>query len=233
MRLKKAIIFDCDGTLIDSEEAHFMSWNFALKKQNMEPYSFEEYRHFVGGAIDKTAYLFAEKREKLCPEKLIEDKKEHFISLRQKGLLGILPTVQFVRRLSARKRQLGLKLAIASAAHTEEILFHVRHLGIESAFDVILSGVDDLADYFDEEGVNKPKPYIYLEVAKRLACLPAECVVVEDSSTGVKAAVDAGCTVIAVPNKYTQNHDLSCAHLQIASFENVSADTWPFFEMGL
>lgn len=225
---KKAIIFDCDGTLVDSEEAHFAAWNFALQKQEVPTLPFEEYVVYVGGAVDKTAKLLSIKNQRLCPQMLIKDKNEYFIFLRQRGLAEISSTIAFIRQLASKKEALGLKLAIASAAHREEVLFHVKKLGIESAFDLILSGVDDLTCYSDPEGVNKPKPYIYLEAAKRLSCLPSQCVVVEDSCHGIRAGVDAGCTVIAVPNKYTSQQDLSSAHLRIKSFDEVSIDKWPF-----
>src|SRR5262249_53665661 len=114
------------------------------------------------------------------------------------------------------------KLAVASGARKEEILQNLKSLNIEHYFDVILSGRDDLSEYQDLEGTNKPKPYVYLKVAQELGFKPEECVAIEDSRTGVTSAVKPGCFTIAVPNDYTQQHDLSHAHMKIKSFEGLS-----------
>lgn len=71
-------------------------------------------------------------------------------------------------------------------------------------FDVIVS-VADLAEYTDLEGINKPKPYIYLQTAKLLGLHPEQCAAIEDSRTGISSAVNAGCISVAVRNAYTPN----------------------------
>ena len=91
-------------------------------------------------------------------------------------------------------------MGLASASPKDEILLNLQQHQIEHLFDVIISGKDDLSEYNDPEGVNKPKPYIYLHAAKLLDISPQQCVVIEDSRSGVTAGVDAGCFVIAVPN---------------------------------
>jgi beta-phosphoglucomutase-like phosphatase (HAD superfamily) len=93
-------------------------------------------------------------------------------------------------------------------------------------FDLILSGHDDLKDYFDSEGTNKPKPYIYLHTAKLLGIAPSQCVVIEDSSSGVSAAVDAGCFTIAIPNAFTKQQDLSRVHLRIQSLDKMDIENF-------
>lgn len=110
-------------------------------------------------------------------------------------------------------------------------MINLRNLEIEKYFDLVLSGHDDLDEYKhkDPEGVNKPKPYIYLHAAKLLGVKPYECVVIEDSQSGVVAAENAGCIAVAVPNSFTKNQDLSHAHLKIESFANISVSD--FFHM--
>ncbi len=138
-------------------------------------------------------------------------------------------TVAFALRLFQEKKKRGLKFGVASGARKKEILLHLKAIGINTFFDVILSGKDDLSEYRDSEGTNKPKPYVYLKTAKMLGLIPEECIAIEDSGIGIKAAVSAGCFTIAVPNAFTKAHDLSRAHLQIDSFAGISVDA--FFSM--
>lgn len=183
--------------------------------------SLEEYYNYVGKPAPAVALLFAEKVKKDITHQILESKREHYRSLQTTGHPPIQATVDFLHRLVREKERLNLKLGVASAAKKSEILANLRHLGIEHLFDIILSGQDDLEGYTDPEGVNKPKPYIYLHAAKILNLTPAECVVIEDSHAGVTAGVDAGCFTIAVPNAYTQHHDFSHAHALIDSFEGL------------
>ena len=92
---------------------------------------------------------------------------------------------------------------------------------MENAFDLVISGSDDLDDYVDAEGKNKPKPYIYIEASKRLNILPEFCLVFEDTTAGVDAAADAGMIPIAVPNQFTLNHDFSKAIRVFSSYEEL------------
>jgi beta-phosphoglucomutase len=114
-------------------------------------------------------------------------------------------------------------LALASSAPKEEILVNLKQMGLENAFDLIISGSDDLREYVDAEGTNKPKPYIYIESAKRLGISPACCLVFEDTKAGVDAAARAGMVAVAVPNQFTLTHDFSNAHQVISSYEEFSS----------
>lgn len=224
----RAVIFDCDGTLVDSEYSHYLAWRYALQKQGSD-LALEDYHLFVGKPGEKSALFFAEQLGKDCADELIKDKRDYFFTLLLAGVPPIEATVDFVHRLAKEKETLGLKLAIASAAKREEIKIHLKNLKIEEYFDVIVSGQNDLGDYCDPEGTNKPKPYVYLQTAKVLGVDPSECVVIEDSQPGVVAAADAGCLTIAVPNAFTVKQDLSRAHIRLESFENMSVAD--FFQM--
>jgi HAD superfamily hydrolase (TIGR01509 family) len=212
----KAIIFDCDGTLVDSEEAHLESWRRTLQKRGHE-LTLEQCLLYTGKSSAVIAKLISESIGCNCPDEILKEKRAHYKELHEKGLPPIEATVDFLKRLAKEKDRLGLKLGVASAAIKAEILSNLRHLEVEDLFDVILSGQDDLADYSDPEGVNKPKPYIYLHAAKLLNVSPAECIVIEDSMTGILSGKTAGCITIAVPNQVTAMQDLSAADLRIES----------------
>jgi len=218
----KAIIFDCDGTLVDSEEAHHSAWEKTLQNRGHD-LTLDQRILFTGKTAPVIAKLISESHG-FDPDEILAEKRAHYRELHQRGLPPIEGTVDFAKRLAKEKERLGLKLGIASAGIKSDILSYLHHLGIEHLFDVIISGHDDLEEYMDPEGVNKPKPYVYLHAAKLLNVLPAECVAIEDSWTGVASSSAAGCITIAIPNRFTEMHDLSAATLKMDSLSEISVD---------
>lgn len=225
----KAVIFDCDGTLIETEEIIFKAWHHAFQKQGYEltkqEYLFLIKKHALAGlpaAHTTFAKIGADLIGHDCAQELYNAMSSLCNDLRSSGYPPIEATVEFLHRLAKEKEKLGIKLGLASGGKKHLILIHLRNLGIEKYFDVILSGFDDLVDYVDSEGTNKPKPYIYLHAAKLLGVSPNECVAIEDSRAGVTSAVSAGCLCIAVPNTYTMDQDLSHAALKLESFSGIS-----------
>lgn len=225
----RGIIFDCDGTLVDSEETHYLAWRNVLQELGhlLEEQFYID--HFCGVGDIEAAERVGALLGWNDLDELIRRKNNAFDVYRRAGIRPIPETVAFALRLFKEKEKRGLKFGLASGARKEEILHHLTGIGINSFFDVILSGKDDLSEYRDPEGTNKPKPYVYLKTAKMLGFVPEECIAIEDSRIGIKAAVSAGCFTIAVPNAFTKHHDLSQAHLQIDSFAGISVDE--FFAM--
>lgn len=217
----KAILFDCDGTLVDSEYAHYLGWKHALNHLGGD-LTLEEYPQYAGKSGGKIAESLAGKLGTDSADLILEMKRAYYLNLCDAGLPPIEHTINFLKALVLEKESLGIKIGVCSAARKEEILSHLRHLEIDQLFDVILSGQEDLDEYSDPEGVNKPKPYIYLHAAKLLGVSPQEAVVIEDSGPGALAGVSAGCFTIAVPNAYTKHHDFSRTHWQLDSFSGMS-----------
>jgi beta-phosphoglucomutase len=219
----KAVLFDCDGTLVDSEYAHFTSWRKALNDLGSD-LTLEDYYQYVGKSAETNARLLAEKVGTDCAELLLKNKREYYRDFCIVGLPPIVATIDFLKLLASKKRQLGIKIGVCSAARKEEIIFHLKHLKIDDLFDIVLSGQEDLCEYSDPEGVNKPKPYIYLHAMKMLDVLPEETIVIEDSASGARAGVSAGCFTIAIPNDFTKDHDFSHTQWQVKSFAGMSID---------
>ncbi len=212
----KAVIFDCDGTLIDSEALQFVAWQQALRERGGD-LEWETYVAYAGKSAHEIARQFALLIGSEDAEGILASRRSHFHEIKKQGCPAIASTVEWVRKLAGQKEERGLQLGVASAARREEIFDHLERLAITHLFDVILSGQDDLAAYNDPTGVNKPKPYIYLHAAKLLDLFPHQCLVIEDSATGVAAAIAAGCPTIAVPNHCTRHQDLSAATLCLES----------------
>ena len=220
----KAVIFDCDGVLVDNGNAYFLDWQHAMRTQGFElmPVEFWEFMHrndLVGypNADPKILDFCCSLLGKDCREALQREKDAFSKALHDRGFPPIDATVAFVKKLSEQKTLHHCKLAVASASGKERILSNLRRFGIEECFDLVVSGQDDLKHVSDPEGVNKPKPYIYEYAAMRLSAKPSECVVIEDSKTGVRAAVSAGCFTIAIPTEATCKQDLSLAQVQMES----------------
>lgn len=207
---KIGIIFDCDGTLIDSEYYHFLSWQEALLKRGCD-LTEEEYFLLSGKSAIYISEKLFEKAKVDSAEMICEDKKEAYRRLQKNGIPSIDRTIKFVHQLAKYKEELGIKLGLASAGYKDEIMINLDHLGLIDVFDVIISGMDDLNHFQDPEGVNKPKPYIYLHTARLLGLDPSQCVVFEDSANGLLASVRAGMITFAVPNNFTKHHDFSSA----------------------
>jgi HAD superfamily hydrolase (TIGR01509 family) len=204
------IIFDCDGTLIDSEHAYYLSWQEALKARGSS-ITLEEYSTFAGYCGAHIAQKLHERVNVDSAEAILEHTRKAFRETHKHAVTPIERMLNFVRQLAQQKQKLNLKMGVASAAGKEELLFNLERQGLIEIFDIIVSGKDDLQDYSDPEGVNKPKPYIYLHAAHLLGLHPSRCVAFEDSGPGVLAAVRAGVLTFAVPNTFTRNHDFSPA----------------------
>ncbi len=223
-----AVIFDCDGTLVASEEAHMEAWKRTLRNRGLE-FTEERKSLCVGQSDIDTARLLAEGIRPGCANEILAEKRTHYLALSQGGLPPIDGAVDFVWRLAKERARLGFKMGVASAALKVEIESHLLNLGIRDLFEVVLSGCEDLLDYNDPEGVNKPKPYIYLRAAKLLGVHPTRCIAIEDSYTGVTSAAAAGCITVAVPNHFTKHHDLSKATVRIDTLADLTVER--FLEM--
>lgn len=223
----RAVLFDCDGTLVDSEHTRYLAWKYAMQELGGDLEALEYWQYSGKSAETISRKLSA--RTSGTAEEIIASMRKHYKVLSKNGFSPIAPTVDFLKTLAAKKDVLGIRLGVCSAAHREDTLFHLHHLGIAPLLDVVLSGHEDLTEYSDPEGVNKPKPYIYLHAMKLLHVLPQQTIVIEDSGAGVSAGVSAGCFTIAIPNEYTRWQDLSHSHLSLESFSGM--DIEQFFKL--
>jgi beta-phosphoglucomutase len=213
----KAIIFDCDGVLVDTEYLKFLAWQKSLASID-EILSIEEYKTLAGYSSKKIVERLQIIKNRPIPEEVFHLRRMEYQKLQEKGVLPIKEMVEFVKYLFQEKNGLGIKLGLASSAPRNEIIFNLKQIGLDQSFDLILSGTEDLNGYADLNGKNKPKPYIYIEVSKRLNIAPNYCLVFEDMEAGIEAAALAGMIAIAVPNWITREQDFSNAKKIINCF---------------
>ncbi|MDM8530420.1 HAD family phosphatase [Anaerolineales bacterium HSG25] len=183
-----AVIFDFDGTILDSEKAHLRAYQALGQVLGYVIPDEEYFANFVGKTdLEILDYMIKRSGQDVTFETLFEQKKRRFMDYLQAGeVTPIAGVVEFVTHLVEQ----SLPLAIASNAVIAEIEEGVSQLGLRDCFQFMLS-VESTTN-------GKPAPDIYLMAAEQLGVEPASCLVYEDSLTGIQAAVSAGMRVVAV-----------------------------------
>lgn len=185
MATSRGILWDMDGVLVDTGQAHYQSWAEVLSTYDIA-FSREFFRDTFG--MNNTGVLTNLLGKNLTPElraEIANRKEEEFRRLVQ-GRVQPLPGV--LDWLSYLKGE-GFRMGVASSAPPANIDALVDDLEIRHSFDALVSGVDM---------PGKPDPALFLEVARRIDVPPKGCVVVEDAIAGVQAAKRAGMACIAV-----------------------------------
>ena len=210
----RAVIFDLDGTLVQTERLKALSYARAVAE--LRPGAFTEqdvvevFRDVVGRSRDEVAValmarfaLHAAAKARV-PEFGVSAPWQVLIQLRLRYYEAMLADPEVLRTsqwphnvvLLHAVRQMGCKTGLASMSYCDQVRRVLRVLALEDAFDFIATR-DDV-----EHG--KPDPEIYLLVAQQLNVPPRECLVIEDSPVGVRAAISAGMDVIAVTTPFTR-----------------------------
>lgn len=211
----KALFFDVDGTLADTEaRGHLPAYNRAFRELGLEwqwSTSFyrkllalpgggrERLRHFVShyGASLKSFDRTAERDRESFVATLHEAKSRHFQRLVEEGSV---PPRSGVRRLMREADASGLRIAIvtnASRRTLEPILLHVLGEGLRGCIELIVSGEDATR--------KKPAPDLYRRALELMSLAPEETVAIEDSAMGVEAARAAGIAAMVTVNAYTSH----------------------------
>jgi HAD superfamily hydrolase (TIGR01509 family) len=123
-----------------------------------------------------------------------------------------------VKKILAQASELGLRLAVASMATSRAINLVVENLGIKQYFQSLTSG--------EEIQNGKPAPDIFLLAAKRLSSSAANCLVIEDTINGIRAAKSAGMQCVAIPCQATKYQDHSEADLRLNSLDELDISHW-------
>lgn len=184
-----AVIFDCDGTLVDSMPAHFEAWCEAMALHGAKGVLKEDVFYAMGGRPTKdiVVELNAEYGLKLDPASVALAKREAF--LRKLSSLTLIEEVaDFARSLLKRH----IPMAIATGGTRMVIEKTLQAVNVSDWFEEVVTA--------DEVPIGKPAPDIYLHAAKLLGVAPTRCLALEDAPAGIMSAQIAGMTVVAVPS---------------------------------
>ncbi len=219
----RAILFDFNGVLADDETPHLLCFQQALQEHGLSLTKDEYYGTYLGMDERSCTEALLRKEEGRCDigrhQAIIQRKADLFRDYTAKHKPELFPgVVRFVKAARARHR-----LAIASGGRREQVDDALRDTAIERDFDVIVSA-DDCA-------IGKPDPAIYLLTLKllngrepRSPLLKAEeCLVIEDSRAGIRAAKAADMAVLALATTYPADR-LTEAHLVLPSLDGVAPE---------
>ena len=187
----KAAIFDIDGTVLDTERIYMKSWKIAAEEKGFPmPYealagtrsvSGQEaekiFKHYCGEAFDyKKTWV---RRVELAEEMIASAGAENLVKP------GVHETFAYLK-------EHGIKICAASMTTAARTYSHLESAGLINEFDCIFTG-DDVKN-------GKPAPDIFIKAAEAVGVLPAECVVVEDSASGIRAGHASGAKVLMIPD---------------------------------
>lgn len=207
----KAVIFDMDGVLIDSQPIHFEIDKACLLEQGVD-ISMEEVKKGAGTITKSRLQKWKDEfglTENL--DKLVNRREYLAFELFKTAGLG---SIDGIKELLKELKNQGILMAVASSSPKEFIYWVLKTLEIEDYFQVVLSAEDATR--------SKPAPDIFLLAAKRLSAKPEECIVIEDSTNGVLAANAAGIKAIGYTNPNSGNQDLKSATLVIDDFRRLN-----------
>ncbi|HWE63068.1 MAG TPA: HAD family phosphatase [Chloroflexota bacterium] len=206
-----AVLWDLDGTLADTEQAHFSAWQALVRGYGRE-LTWDEFKPTFGlGNPDILHMLVDPALEQPELERLSQHKEQLFRD--ETG--GSIAAMPGALALVAHLQRLGVPQAIASSAPVENITFILRALDLEGAFATAVSRW--------QVPNGKPFPDIFLRAAANLGVPPGQCVVLEDAPAGVQAAHAAGMRCIALVSTWPEEA-LAGADLLVRDLSTVR---WP------
>jgi len=208
----KALILDCDGVIVDSEPFSCGAWNVVFTTRfNIDIGT--NYDPILGKKIQDSVDYYLTKYDIPRSQELITDliqrKEQAYMELvRQNGLQPVVG----VKECISQAKRLGWKVAVASSGSHEKIRFSLGQVDLLGAFDEIISG--------DDVRKGKPAPDLFLKSIAMVHAQPSDCVIVEDSVTGVTAAKKSGALTIGLVGTFPR-HLLAEADLVIDHFHGL------------
>lgn len=206
-----AVYFDLDGTLVNSEMQHAVSWQEVLSQYHIR-YDLDEFCNLFSGkpTRETAASLISQHQLTIDVEALAVQKHAHFALVTKQQLPSLMP---HALEILSFVKQSGLKCALVTGSAKSEAESILNGYALRSYFDVVVTR-DDVVQ-------PKPHPEAYLSAIAALNEVAARGIAIEDTHTGLSAANGANLTSIVVPNKHSATQDLSIANKSMFSLIDV------------
>jgi HAD superfamily hydrolase (TIGR01509 family) len=210
----RAVVFDFDGVVLDSETPEFESHRRIYERCGVV-LTVDEWCGQIGAWAEGhderwAAHLRERSTSAPDPAAYRAEKRRIFREIvprePMRGIRELLDTLTVA----------GVPVAIASTSPARWVVPAVEGLGLRSTFGAVVTG--------DEVARRKPAPDVYLEAARRLGLDPGRSIAIEDSGPGIVAAKAAGMKAVAIPHWLTERHDLSGADLRVTHAGELTLD---------
>ena len=208
-----AVIFDMDGVLVDSYQAHFRSWQRMAAEAGLTLTEAEFAAQFGRTNPEIIAVYWGEDRHRDEEIAAMADRKEKIF---REILRARFPAMPGARELLRSLDEAGFALAVGSSGPPENIELVLRRLGARSRFRAVVTAKDVTR--------GKPDPQVFLIAAKRLGVPPRRCAVVEDAPAGIAAAKAAGMTAVGLASTGRDRESLAAADLVVDSLGRLSPE---------
>jgi HAD superfamily hydrolase (TIGR01509 family) len=207
----RAVVFDLDGLMVDSEPVAREAWRILLHRYGVE-LDEETAGAIIGLRLEDSAALIKQRFNlPSSPREIGAERRVIFDRLASQGLQPMPGLVGLLSAIDG----LGLKRAVATSSHRGYAIGVLETIGAVDGFTAIVTG--------ETVRSGKPAPDIYLAAAGALGLAPGDCLVLEDAPPGVRAAKAAGMFCVAIPNRFTAGLDLSAADRVLPSLPAVTA----------
>ncbi|RLC67226.1 MAG: hypothetical protein DRH97_05185 [Chloroflexi bacterium] len=209
---RRAVLWDMDGVIVDSGPFHFAAWQDTFARRGVT-FTKEGFAQLFGARNDFIISSVMDRKLLARDTRIMAREKEESFQRRARGNVKAFPGA--VRLLNSIKKG-NFRLGLVSSAPMENIDLVIGELDLEGVFDCIVFG----------QGVSesKPSPQAYLLAAGKLEVAPDDCLVIEDSPLGIKAAKTAGMKCLAVASTHPRQ-ELEEADKVVDSLENVDLIT--------
>ncbi|MFF2847891.1 HAD family hydrolase [Streptomyces sp. NPDC058001] len=195
-RPRLSVVFDLDGTLVDSEPNYFEAGRRLLAAHGVTDFTWQDHESYVGISTRETLALLRERYGIGAPlDALLTDLDRRYLAL-ARASTQVYPEM---RKFAERLHGAGVPMAVASGSSRAAIEAILTGTGLDALIPVRVSA--------DEVAHGKPAPDVFLAAARLLGADPADCVVLEDAAPGAAAAHAAGMRCVAVPYVAVQADD--------------------------
>lgn len=202
-----AVVFDMDGVIVDSE-AQWKAQEETFFRAAVPAWRAEHHERIVGLGVEDVYHFLVREFGLKMP---LADYLARSEEVAREVYLKKVAIADGLRALVADLRRRKVPTAIASSSPRRWIDLVVNRFALAPHFDAIVSS-DDVG------GRTKPAPDIYLEAVRRIARAPAECLAIEDSNVGVRAAKAAGLVCAALRTPHNTDQDLKLADFELTGF---------------